>query len=371
MDKELQHKVILVDDNMTILQMGKALMRDRYEIFPAASAESLFELLQNVKPDMILLDVEMPGMNGYEALRVLKDDPKMMDIPVIFLTGNSDVGSELQGLELGAVDYILKPFSAPLLLKRIENQIRISDQSRELQYLNDNLQGEVSRKTKEVFNLQSSMVSAMTELIESRDGTTGGHIERTQAYLKYLVHELQRVDVYHDEMSRLNAEMLIASAPLHDTGKIAIEDCILNKPGKLTHEEFEKMKKHVDFGVEAIERIIKAAPNQPFLKCAKVIAATHHEKWDGSGYPHGLSGKNIPLEGRLMAIADVYDALISARPYKPAYSPTEAERIIEEGRGSHFDPALVDVFHGVSDILAAISQSYTWTRPARIPLNAA
>jgi putative two-component system response regulator len=366
-----KHRIVLVDDNMTTLLMGKALMRNKYDVSTASSASELFGILQTIRPDMILLDVEMPVMNGYETLRALKNNLSTTEIPVIFVTGNTDAGSELQGLELGAVDYIPKPFSAPLLLKRVENHLRIADQSRSLHYLNENLQNEVNKKTREVVNLQGSMIVAITEMIESRDGTTGGHIERTQAYLKYLVHELQRMGVYRREMSHLNAEMLIASAPLHDTGKIAIEDCILNKPGKLTFEEFEKMKKHVDFGVEAIDRIIKSAPNQPFLQYAKVIAATHHEKWDGSGYPKGLAGPDIPLEGRLMAIADVYDALISERPYKQACTCTEANRIIDEGSGSHFDPALVEVFHGVSNIFASISQSYNKKRAYRIPLNAA
>lgn len=259
------------------------------------------------------------------------------------------------------------------LLSLVDPDIILLDveQAQELYRLNMKLKAELNKKTSEVLNLQTSIVVAMTDLIESRDGTTGGHIERTQEYLKHLVHELVHRGIYQDEVAALDLDLLIASAPLHDTGKIAIADSILNKPGKLTKEEFEEMKKHVDYGVEAIDHIIKTTHNQLFLQYAKVIAATHHEKWDGSGYPKGLAGKDIPLEGRLMAIADVYDALVSKRPYKRAFTIAEAEAIIERGRGTHFDPELVDVFHGVSNQLATISQNYHWSNAGPLSLDAA
>ncbi|MDR2670920.1 MAG: HD domain-containing protein [Oscillospiraceae bacterium] len=197
-----------------------------------------------------------------------------------------------------------------------------------------------------------------TELVELCDSITGGHVYRAQRYLQFLIEQMIREDVYTDEISEWDLDVVFSSAQLHDVGKIAISGAILNKPGKLTDEEFEIMKTHVQIGVDAIERIEAAASQREFLHHAKVIASTHHEKWDGSGYPRGLRGENIPLEGRLMAVADVYDALISARPYKEAFTAHEAERIMEEGRGVHFDPVLVDVFHAAAGRFAGLANQF-------------
>jgi putative two-component system response regulator len=208
-----------------------------------------------------------------------------------------------------------------------------------------------------VYDLQSSILTAVAEMVEFRDSLTGGHVSRTQRYLKLLVDTLIEENIYPDAIAAWDLDFLIPSAQLHDVGKIAISDAILKKPGKLTDEEFEEMKKHVSVGVEAIKRVESSMAEHAFLRHARVIAGMHHEKWDGSGYPNGLKGKEIPLEGQLMAIADVYDALISERPYKKPFAPEEAERIIEEGRGTHFDPLLVDVFHKISPRLAKIAES--------------
>ncbi|MDR3231185.1 MAG: response regulator [Synergistaceae bacterium] len=354
-----RRKIMLVDDNMANLTMGKNMLKTFYEVFPLPSGAKLFELLEKVIPDLILLDIEMPEMNGYEAIRKLKDNPRLADIPVIFLTARSDENSELEGLSLGAIDYISKPFSAPLLLKRIENHLLITSQKRELKNYSDNLVEMVQRKTRQVIDLQNAILSTVAEMVEFRDDVTGGHVERTQKYLKLLVDRLIEEKIYEEETLTWNLEFLIPSAQLHDVGKIAISDTILNKPGKLTPEEFEEMKKHVTVGVDAIARIENNTAEHAFLDHARIIAGTHHEKWDGTGYPLGLRGKEIPLEGRLMAIADVYDALISTRPYKKPFSTRDAERIIEEGRGTHFDPLLVDVFHRESDRFARIADSHS------------
>ncbi|MDR0596125.1 MAG: response regulator [Clostridiales Family XIII bacterium] len=352
-----RYRIAMVDDNAANLTIGRTILKGYYEVFPVPSGERLFELLAKVLPDLILLDIMMPGMDGYEAIRRLKADRRYESIPVIFLSAQSDESSELRGLAMGAVDYITKPFSAPLLLKRVENHLLISQQRVKLQGYNADLKREVSRKTSQLVGMQDAMLSAITEMVEFRDGDTGGHIDRTQLYLKWLIDEMVAQGIYSELTREWDVDLLVASAPLHDAGKIAISDAILRKPGKLTEEEFEAMKEHVDFGVEIIERIeSRSGHYNHFLNFAKVIAASHHEKYDGSGYPWGLAGDEIPLEGRLMAIVDVYDALISKRPYKEPFAPEVAERIINEGSGGHFDPKLVGVFNAVAGKFASLSR---------------
>ncbi|MDR0346972.1 MAG: response regulator [Coriobacteriales bacterium] len=353
---ERRRRIALVDDNMTNLAIGRNILKERYEVYPVQSGAQLLEKVGVMNPDLILLDIEMPGMDGYETLRRLKKCSELPPIPVIFLTAKADEGSEIEGFELGAVDYVTKPFSAPLLMRRIKNQILIAEQGRRLRHYNENLQEEVRRKTERVFLLQNAMLVTVSEMIESRDSATGGHIERTQNFMRLLIEDLLANGVYTNVIATWDLELMLLSAPLHDTGKIAISDTILNKPGKLTPEEFEIMKKHVDYGLLALERIERNTCETSFLEYAKTIAGTHHEKWDGSGYPRGLRGMEIPLEGRLMAVADVYDALISVRPYKKAFSFEEAKSIILQGKGLHFDPALVDSFIRVEDKFAEVVQ---------------
>ena len=356
----IRNKIIIVDDIFANLDQGKNMLKMFYQVFPAESAAKLFEILENIIPDLILLDIDMPEMNGYEAIKKLKSDERYAEIPVIFLTAKKDVNSEREGFDLGAVDYVSKPFSAPLLLKRIENQLIIVRKTKdlqasqaELQKYSSNLEQMVKEKTGEVLNLQSAVLATVTDLVEFRYNPTGGHIMRTQRYLKALVDELMRSESeYKDIISEWDINFFLQSAQLHDVGKIAISDLILNKPAKLTPEEFEIMKTHVTAGVDVIERILRYTKKHAFLDHALLICGTHHEKWDGGGYPIGLKGKNIPLQGRLMAIVDVYDALISERPYKKAYTHEEACKIIEENSGIHFDPVLVDVFRRVKNKFA-------------------
>jgi putative two-component system response regulator len=347
---------MLVDDNAATLAMGKAMLKDTYEVFPCPSANKLFDMLQHVTPDLILLDILMPEMDGCEAIRLLKADARLADIPVIFLTARSDERSELEGLSLGAIDYVAKPFSAPLLLKRIENHLLIESQKKELKNYNENLQQMVRDKTTQVQELQNAVLSTVADMVECKDNCTGGHVIRTQMYLELLVNKMLEEKIYGDVISSWDIDLLIQSAQLHDVGKISVNDAILNKPGKLTPEEFEEMKTHVCIGVATIDRIAKKTTEQAFLRYARSIVGAHHEKWDGSGYPLGLRGDDIPLEGRLMAIADVYDALISMRPYKAPLTPQEAVEIILAGRGNHFDPVLVDVFCRVADDFASIAE---------------
>ena len=360
---DIRHKVIIVDDSIANLTMGRNMLKTFYEVYPAPSAAKLFEILENVLPDLILLDIEMPETNGYETIKMLKADKRFKEIPVIFLTAKNDEDSELEGLDLGAVDYISKPFSGPLLLKRIANQLLIVKQKNDLlgaqaalmDYAN-NLEIKVSEKTNEVLKLQNAVLAALSDLVEFRDKLTGGHVNRTMLYMKTLVEELLRKGIYKEEMSAWNMDFLLPSTQLHDVGKVAISDSILNKPEKLTAEELEIMKTHVTVGTNAIQKIMDNTTEHAFLLHSLSIAGTHHEKWDGTGYPLKIKGTNIPLEGRLMAIADVYDALISERSYKKAYSHIEACKIIIDGAGTHFDPVLVDVFKSVSDQFEKIAE---------------
>ncbi|MDR0634734.1 MAG: response regulator [Azoarcus sp.] len=345
----LRQTVAVVDDNITNLKIARSILSEHYDIYALPSATVMFELLQKIIPDLILLDIEMPEMSGYEAIRKLKADAELRRIPVIFLTSRSDEGSELEGLSLGAIDYVTKPFSAALLLKRIHNHLLIASQERKLEDYNRNLEEMVNQKAEKILKLQFGILNGVAELVEFRDKKTGGHIVRTQRYLNLLVKRMLADGIYLDEASSWDLAFLIPSAQLHDVGKIAISDTILNKPGKLTEEEFAIMKTHAARGVEAIEKIEEETQEHSFLSHAKCFAGYHHEKWDGSGYPNGLAGEDIPLQGRLMAIADVYDALISARPYKDPMPLDVAKSIILDGEGRHFDPALINVFRGVAD----------------------
>jgi putative two-component system response regulator len=361
--ERMRHKVVLVDDEMTFLTFGRNLLRTFYEVYPAPSAKKLFEILKNVTPDLILLDITMPEMDGFEVIKILKADSRYAGIPVIFLTAKNDEGSEIEGLNLGAVDYISKPFSAPLLLRRIANNILLEQRRKELlehqaalRDYEDNLEIKVSEKTAEILNLQNAVLNTIAELAEFRGSFPGGHVVRTQRYLRLLIQEVIREGLYADETSEWDLDIMILSAQLHDVGKIAVTDMILNKPAKLTPGEFEIMKTHVAAGVAIIERIISEADKYTFLHYASLFAGTHHERWDGTGYPFGLKGRNIPIEGRLMAIADVYGALVSDRPYKDAFTHEEACRIIEDGAGFQFDPLLVEVFKEVKGEFAKITE---------------
>jgi len=347
---EERKTIYLVDDDITNLTIGRNALIERYEVFTMSSGAALFKCFERAIPDLILLDVEMPRMNGYDVIKILKSKAETRDIPVIFLTAKTDGESELEGLSLGAIDYITKPFSTPLLLKRIETHLVVANYNKHLQEM-------VAAKTKSVLELQNAILKTMAELIECKDNITGCHTERTTHYLGALLNALQKHETLKEKIAEFDLKLVLLSAQLHDVGKISIKDNILLKPGKFTSEEFNEIKKHTTFGEGIIEKIKENTSERVFLEYAGIFAATHHERWDGSGYPKGLRGEEIPLLGRLMAIADVYDALVSERPYKQPYTHEEAVNIIKEGSGSHFDPDLVDLFLKVSDEFNIIAKS--------------
>ncbi|MDR2179687.1 MAG: response regulator [Synergistaceae bacterium] len=350
-------KIILVDDNTTNLALGEKILNSFYEVRAVPSAEKLFECLEHGTPDLILLDLEMPEIDGCQAIKYLKNAAAFSDIPVIFLTAEDTEDVELEWFNMGAIDCVSKPFSPSALRKCIETHLLLASQKKELRTRNEKLQALVLEKSKQVSALQNAVLGVMSGLVECRDCVAAGHASRTRKYLQFMIEKLIEENLYTQETSGWDLDYLLPSAQLHDVGKIAISDAILNKPGKLTHEEFEKMKEHVTFGVNAIECVEAITAGHDFLRHAKVFASTHHEKWDGSGYPWGLSEGSIPLEGRLMAVVDVYDALTSQRPYKNPFPPSEAEEIITSSSGTHFDPVLVDVFHKVNDHFAEVANA--------------
>ena len=298
-------------------------------------------------------------------LRRLQFNPETENIPVIFLTAMSASDDETVGLELGAVDYITKPINPAITLARVRNHLQLKRARDLLTHHNHYLEQEVARRTRQVAELQDVTIRAMASLAETRDNETGNHIRRTQHYVEALARQLQNHPRFAEELTNDAIEMIFKSAPLHDIGKVGIPDRILLKPGALTPEEFEVMKTHTTLGREAIlaaER--ETTQDNPFYRYAKEITYSHQEKWDGSGYPQGLVGNTIPLSARLMAVADVYDALISVRVYKPAFSHEQAVQIIEEGRGSHFDPDMVDAFMTLSEEFRRIALQFADGEPA-------
>ena len=352
--------VLIVDDVHENLHGLMTILRDNHAIAAATNGEKALELARrDPQPDLILLDIVMPGMDGYEVCRRLKRDPKTRDIPVIFLTALSDEKDEQHGLELGAEDYITKPISPPIVRARVRTHLKLKASADFLRDKAAYLEQEVAKRTRQVTAIQDVTTLALASLAETRDSDTGNHIRRTQHYVKALAIKLRGHPRFASQLSDEVIATLFKSAPLHDIGKVGIPDRILLKPGRLTPEEFEIMKYHTTLGRDAIEhaeRDLGIAVD--FLAVAKEIAYSHQEKWDGSGYPEGYAGEAIPVSARLMAVADVYDALISRRVYKKGIPHEQAAAIIVEGRGKDFDPDIADAFLAIQDEFLAIAARY-------------
>lgn len=357
---EVQKTILIVDDAPDNLMLISNLLKDTYKVKVANSGEKALKILMSEhKPDLILLDILMPVMDGYETLRKIKENRLSKDIPVIFLTALSDTEDEKIGLELGASDYIVKPISPSIMLARIKTQLENKAASDFLKDRNSYLDKEVQKRIREISAIQEVTILALASLAETRDTDTGNHIKRTQHYVKILAKYLQKDKKFASYLDDSMIKTLFMSAPLHDIGKVGIPDRILLKPGKLTREEYEVMKMHTTLGADAITHAEEELGVEvKFLKIAKEIALYHQEKFDGSGYPKGLKGEDIPLSARIMAVADVYDALISKRVYKEVTSHEKAVEIMKEGRGSHFDPDILDAFLDVEDKFLEVALQY-------------
>ncbi len=353
--------LLVVDDtpdNLTL--MGEMLLGD-YRIKVATNGENALRIARTTPPpDLILLDVVMPGLDGYEVCRRLKASEATRDIPVIFLTSRADTEDEKLGLELGAADYLTKPASPPIVLARVKTQLSLKAASDFLKDKNAFLEHEVDRRTEEVRALQEVTILALASLAETRDTDTGNHLWRTQRYIQALAHELRNHPRFESYLNDATITLIFKSAPLHDIGKVGIPDRILLKPGRLDPDEFEIMKTHSKLGWDAIDHAERTLGTPvEFLRIAKQIALSHHEKWDGTGYPEGRAGESIPIPARLMAVADVYDALISHRVYKKGMPHEKAVQIVVEGSGTHFDPDMVDAFLKVQQKFNDIAKQYS------------
>ena len=360
MQRDVRPTLLIVDDSPENLAVLTGLLQPAFRVFAATLGERALRIAAAAPPpDLILLDVMMPGLDGYQVFERLRADPATREIPVIFITALDGKEAELRGLELGAVDYITKPIVPALVLARINTQLELKRARDWLKDQNAALEREVARRMTENDLTQRVSIRALAHLAETRDPVTGNHILRTQAYVNRLATRLRGHPRFAPTLDDRYIDLLTRSAPLHDIGKVGIPDHVLLKSGKLTPEEWEIMKTHAKLGSDAIEQAEQDIEMPlDFLSAAKEIARWHHEKWDGSGYPDGLAGESIPISARLMALADVFDALISARVYKPTYPFDKARDIIANGRGSHFDPAVCDAFVGEFADFVAIAERY-------------
>jgi len=352
--------VLIVDDDTLNLGVLGHLLQPYHDVLAAPSGERALQISAGTpKPDLILLDVLMPQMDGYAVFAHLRENPATRDIPVIFVTGLDSTAEEEKGFALGAVDYIAKPYRAPIVLARVHTQLELKRARDWLRNQNSYLEAEVMRRMQDTLLVQDLTINALAELAETRDNETGNHIRRTQEYVNILAQRLQLHPSFAGFLTNKTVDLMTKSAPLHDIGKVGIPDNILLKPGKLTDEEWGIMKTHSMLGATSIERALRNADRRlDFLDMAMQIAHYHHEKWDGSGYPDGLKEEAIPIPARLMALADVFDALISRRVYKPPISYEQAKNIIVAERGNHFDPDVVDAFLRSFDKFVTVAEKY-------------
>jgi len=358
MDEQMP-RILVVDDENFYIDVLVNLLQEDYRVSVAKNGQSaLKRAFSDTPPDLILLDVLMPDIDGYEVCRQLKDDPRTKSIPIIFLTVKSEIDDEIKGFEIGAVDYITKPISPPLVKSRVKNHLLLTQARNILEDQKKLLEHQVKERTLEISRTQDVAIYCMASLAETRDNETGYHIRRTQHYVRILSNFLKEHPAFRDYLDNETIDLLFKSAPLHDIGKVGIPDKVLLKPGKLNKDEWEEMKRHCEYGYFALLSAEKELGSTPFLQVAREIALTHHEHWDGKGYPQGLKGDEIPISGRLMAIADVYDALISKRVYKEGFSHNDAVGMILSERGTHFDPDIVDAFEHLENEFLRIATTF-------------
>lgn len=339
-------KILIVDDSPEAIEVLCSALPNYYKRQVALSGDKAFKLLEISEelPDLILLDVMMPGMDGYEVCRCLKKDERYKEIPVIYLSALTDTKDKVRAFEEGGVDYIEKPFQFEEVRARVDTHLKLSYLQRELEVHNNNLEQMVEEKVKEISESQIATIFAMAKLAESRDKDTGDHLVHIQIFCRLIAEKLIYHPQYEEHINAKFIDILQKASPLHDIGKVGIRDSILLKPGKLTTDEFEEMKQHTTIGANTLKEVFQKYPNNYFIKIGIEIAESHHERWDGSGYPEGLCGNEIPLSAQIMALVDVYDALRSKRVYKEAYSKEKTREIIINESGKHFDALIVETF---------------------------
>lgn len=351
-------KILIADDSKTDVAIISSILSDYELIFAFDGVEALEQMEQHSNIDIIILDINMPRMNGFEVLEYIKAHPEYKDIAVLVLTNVDEIDNEMRGLDLGAVDYIRKPLNIRSLRKRVELQIKLKNARDALAQQNIILEKRVQERTRESVLTRDVTIHALVSLLEVRNVESSNHTKRTQLMMRGLCAHLRTKPHYGTILTDSYSAELFDTTPLHDIGKVGIPDHILLKPGKLTPDEFEIMKKHTTYGVEALRCMGPESDSLSFVRTAAEIAGTHHEKFDGSGYPGGLIGKEIPLGGRLMAIIDVYDALVNKRVYKPAFTHETTVEMMENERGTHFDPELLDAFFEIGAEVQTIVDNF-------------
>lgn len=360
--KDNPSTILIIDDVPDNLkQLSEMLERGGYRVMPAQSGAMALRAAETTPPDLILLDIRMPEMDGYETCLRFKAREALRDIPVIFISALGDTDDKIRAFDAGGVDYITKPFQFAEVQARVKTHLSLLRANRSLLRQNEILESKVLERTRELAQTQEVTIQSLATLAETRDNETGGHILRTQRYVKLLAEHLSRKPGFADVLGKEFIDLLFKSAPLHDIGKVGVPDSILLKPGPLTAQEFSVMQQHTIYGRDALTKAINQLhidSNNSFLNLAIQIAYSHHERWDGTGYPEGLAGEAIPLSGRLMALADVYDALISKRVYKPPFPHSKAVSLIRQEVGRHFDPDLCEVFFGIEHECRAIALQF-------------
>lgn len=341
--------ILLVDDDISNLKRAQNILGGEYRISATSSGKMALSVLAKLTPQLILLDVNMPEMDGFETIAAIKALEGGASIPVVFLTGDNDADTETRCFEAGATDFVAKPFVPQVLVSRVK---RILENKK----YQDHLEDMVASQVETITRMQNEVITGIANLIESRDGSTGLHVRNTQNYVRALVKELRKRGMYPDILTAEYEANTINASVLHDIGKIKIPDAILQKPGRLDDEEYTVMKTHAALGGEIIDDIIANVEDEKYMEIARQIARHHHERWDGNGYPDHLAGEDIPLCARIMAIADVFDALYQERCYKPPIRPiSKVFKILEENSGSQFDPNLMKVFLEIKDEIEEIS----------------
>lgn len=351
----MESVILVVDDDTANLMLAQKLLGKEYRVAAANSGATAFKYLERNRPDLILLDINMPEMDGFEVMKRLKEEEAYNSIPVIFLTADKDSETETKCFESGAIDFVGKPFIPDVLRSRVRRTLELEKYHTKLEQMVKEQTEIITARTRRINEIQEQVIMGMATLIETRDHSTGKHVKSTRMYVEMIAKELQKKNLFPELLTDEYIQNLTKTAPLHDVGKIKITDAILCKPGRLTEEEYNEMKKHTELGGQVVEEIIGGVEDKEYVNMASQIASYHHERWDGKGYPEGLSGEEIPLCARIMAVADVFDALYAERCYKEPVRPVEkVMEMIKEGSGTQFDPVIADLFAGMELVIKGV-----------------